>query len=174
MNKKFIVINIFLTFAMGFLIHGIYSWLPSPITSIFPVNESLYEHVKLIFYSPLISSLILYYIFKRKGHIINNYLFGYFVSTIFNIFLFYLIFIPVYREIGENLLVTLIIYFMTICISGYLYYLIINSKNSNKQLHLISLILVIISVITLTYFTYYPMRNEFFRDPRTNIYGIKK
>ena len=67
LNKKFVIINIVLTFAMGFLVHNIYNWLPNVVTSIFPVNESLFEHMKLIYFSPIISSLILYFYFKKKG-----------------------------------------------------------------------------------------------------------
>ena len=173
MNKKFIIINIFLTFALGFLVHAIYSLIPSFITSIFPVNESLYEHVKLIFYSPIISVFVLSFFYKRKGVTINNLIYGLFVSTIFNILLFYIVFLPVYYSIGENLLVTLIIYFITICISNYLYYLIINSHN-RKKANVISLVLIFVIGIILTYFTYYPMKTDFFKDPKENYYGIKK
>ena len=174
MNKKFIIWHIFLTFAFGFLIHGIYSWIPSPITSIFPVNESLFEHVKLIFYSPIFSSIILYFIFKRKGYIINNFLFGLMVSIVFNIFIFYLIFLPIYYEIGENLTITLIIYFISICLSGYMYYLIINGSFDSRKLNVISCIILLLIAIVLTYFTYNPLKIDFFRDPKNNSYGLKK
>ena len=171
--KKFAIINTFLTFFFGFLIHGIYSWYPSVITSIFPVNESLYEHIKLIFYSPIFSSIILYFIFKKKGIPINNLVYGLLVSTLFNIFLFYLIFIPVYRETGENIVITLGIYFITICVSQYLNYLII-CKDNHKLLNIISAVILLIATILLTYLTYHPKKNDFFRDPKTNQYGIKK
>ncbi len=62
-RKKFIVINIFLTFIIGFIVHGMYEWFPCVLTTVFPVNESLYEHMKLIFLSPIISSIILYFYF---------------------------------------------------------------------------------------------------------------
>ena len=84
MNKKFVIINSLLTFVIGFLVHNVYMWLPNIVTTIFPVNESLFEHMKLIYLSPIISSTILYFIFKRKGYIINNLLFGLIISTIFN------------------------------------------------------------------------------------------
>lgn len=174
MNKKYAIINVFLTFIMGFVVHGLYQWFPSIVTSIFPVNESLYEHIKLIFYSPVIASTILYFIFKYKGKKINNFLFGLFTSTIFNIFIFYLVYLPIYKMMGANLLVTLIIYFITIGISQYLNYLIINTKVNYKALNLVSLILLFISVVVLTYFTYNPMKNDFFKDPENNSYGIKK
>ena len=66
MNKKFVIINTILTFAIVFLVHNIYKWIPSVITTIFPVNESLFEHMKLIFISPVISSLSIYLFYKKK------------------------------------------------------------------------------------------------------------
>lgn len=173
MNKKFVMLNAILTFLIGFLVHFIYKWIPSMITTIFPVNESLFEHMKLIFISPIISSLILYFWFKRKRHLINNYLFGLIVSTIFNIIIFYLIYLPLYHAIGESMFMTLTVYFITIILSNYLYYLIIEMKN-NSKLNRISLVLIIIIGFILTYFTYNPLKIDFFRDPKTNQYGISK
>ena len=113
-NKRFIIINIILTFLVSFLVHFIYQWLPSTLTTIFPVNESLFEHMKLIYISPFISSLIIYLYFKRNGYLINNYLFGLIVSTIFNIIIFYLVYLPLYYSIGQSMFMTLSIYFVTI------------------------------------------------------------
>ena len=173
LHKKFIIINIFFTFLMGFLVHNIYSWIPCIITTIFPVNESLFEHMKLIYLSPIISSTILYFFFKHKGYIINNYLFGLIVSAVFNIIIFYLVYLPLYYANGESMVMTLIIYFITIILSNYLYYLIVLIPNSNK-LNKISFIMLIVILAILTYFTYHPLKIDFFRDPKTNIYGISK
>ena len=173
MNKKFIIINIFLTFAIGFLVHNIYHWIPSVITTIFPVNESLFEHMKLIFISPIISCFILYLFFRRKNYHINNYLFGLIVSTIFNIIIFYLVYLPIYYSQGQSMVMTLSIYFITICLSNYLYYLI-TEMNYSKKLNIISLIMIIVICSILTYFTYNPLKIDFFRDPETNTYGILK
>lgn len=173
MNKKFVIINIFLTFAIGFLVHNVYQWLPNIVTTIFPVNESLFEHMKLIYLSPIISSLIIYLFFKRKNYLINNYLFGLIVSTIFNIIIFYLIYLPLYYSIGQSMFMTLTIYFITIIMSNYLYYLIIN-MNYSKKLNVISLIMIIVIGSILTYFTYNPLKIDFFKNPETNTYGIPK
>ena len=173
MNKKFIIYNIILTFLMGFLVHGMYNWFPSPLTTIFPVNESLYEHIKLIFLSPLFSSLILYFWFKRKGLIINNLLFGLLVSTIFNIILFYLIYLPLYNTFGPVMWMTLLLYFITIIASQYLNYLIICMDN-NRKLNIISLIMLIIIMYILVYFTYHPIKIDFFLDSENLYYGIKQ
>ena len=171
MNKKFVMLNTILTFLVSFLVHNIYKWIPSVITSIFPVNESLFEHMKLIYLCPIISSLIIYFYFKKKNQVINNYLFGLIVSTIFNIIIFYLIYLPLYYALGESMFMTLSIYFITIIISNYIYYLIIE-MNNNMQLNTISLVLIIVIGSILTYFTYHPLHIDFFKDPKTNIYGI--
>ena len=173
LNKKFVIYNTFLTFILGFLVHNIYSWIPSFITSIFPVNESLFEHMKLIYFSPIISGAILYFFFRRKGYIINNLLFGLVISTVFNIVIFYLIYTPLYYANGQSMIMTLTIYFITIILSNYLYYLIIEMKNS-KRLNKISFVMIIVIGSILTYFTYHPLKIDFFRDPENNTYGIKK
>jgi len=172
-NKRFVFINAILTFAVSFLVHNIYKWLPSVITTIFPVNESLFEHMKLIFISPIISSVIVYWFFRKKDKIINNYLFGLIVSIIFNIIIFYLVYLPVYYSVGQSMFMTLSIYFITIVMSNYLYYLIIEMKNNHK-LNIISFFVIVVIGGILTYFTYNPIKIDFFRDPITKVYGIPK
>lgn len=173
MNKKFIISNIILTFLISFIVHGLYNFIPSVLTSIFPVNESLYEHVKLIYLSPIISSIILYFYFKIiKGYKVNNFLFGLISSIIFNIIIFYLLYLPFYNMYGAVMWMTLTIYFISLILSGYLYYLIISMDN-NKKLNIISFFLLIIGIFILTYFTYNPLKIDFFLDTTTNSYGIK-
>ena len=173
MEKKFVIYNTILTFIMGFLVHGIYGWFPNTLTSIFPVNESLFEHIKLIYLSPIFSSIILYFYFKKKNYCVSNLLFGLIVSTIFNIIIFYLTYLPLYRTYGAVMWMTLTIYFITIILTNYLYYLIIILPNS-KRLNIISFVMIIVILGILTYFTYHPEKIEFFRDPETHNYGLKK
>lgn len=71
------------------------------------------------------------------------------------------------------MLMTLSIYFITIILSNYLYYLIIEMKN-NSNLNKISLVFILVIGFILTYFTYKPLKIDFFRDPKTNYYGIPK
>ena len=172
LNKRFVIINTFLIFGVGFLVHGLYEWFPCFLTSIFPVNESLYEHIKLIFMSSVIASSILYFVFKSKKIVIHNFATGLLLSTFFNIIIYYLIYLPVYYKYGYNMVFTLIWYFISIIISQYINYLIINRHNWG--FNRLSLFIIIGSVFILTYFTYNPLRIDFFRDPENNTYGIKK
>lgn len=47
------------TLALGVFLHFLYGWLPSPLTAVFsPVRESLWEHVKLLFWPLLLAGLL--------------------------------------------------------------------------------------------------------------------
>ncbi len=173
MKKKYVIINAIVIFLLGFIVHNMYIWIPNFITSIFPVNESLYEHVKLIYLSPIISTVLVSLYFKWKKIKINNLSYGLFISTIFNILFFYMLYLPIYYLLGNSMVMTLIIYFISIIASQYINYLII-SKPNRKNLNILGIVLLIFGIIGLTYFTYHPLKVDFFRDPTNNSYGINK
>ena len=170
--KRMIIIKTITIFFGIFLFHFGYKVFPNFLTSIlFPVNESLFEHLKLIFVTEVIVSLIIYIIYKKKNILINNYFLALFSATIFNIIAFYAIYLPIYYRFGQSLIVTMIIYFITLGISQYLFYRIITrtfKKNYNK----ISLIILLLIWLILIYFTFNPLKNDFFFDPIAEIYGI--
>ena len=65
--KKIKIFIILLSFILSFPIHFIYDLFPCFLTSIIaPVNESIWEHMKIIYTSILLSSIIEYFIFKSK------------------------------------------------------------------------------------------------------------
>lgn len=48
------------TLAMGVLLHFLYDWRPNPVTAVFaPVRESLWEHVKLVFWPLLLAGRLM-------------------------------------------------------------------------------------------------------------------
>lgn len=59
-NKRHLLLAFVLAAAGGALLHFVYQWLPSPLTALFaPVNESLWEHGKLLFWPYLAAALAL-------------------------------------------------------------------------------------------------------------------
>lgn len=172
-NKKVLFIETITIFLGMFLFHNIYNWFPNFLTaSFFPVNESLFEHLKLMFTTQIIISLIIYLILKLKKIKFSNYLLGLLVSTIVTISLFFLIYLPIYNRFGENLFLTMSIYLITLIIGNIIFYLI--SKRKHKfLLNLISLVIISIIAVILIYFTFNPLKNDFFFDSIEEIYGIK-
>ena len=67
--KKIKTIGVYVIFVLSFISHFMYDILPNPLFSIlFPVNESIWEHMKLLVTPVLIFSIIeyiVYYIYKR-------------------------------------------------------------------------------------------------------------
>ena len=172
-NKKVLFIETITIFLSMFLFHNIYNWFPNFLTaSFFPVNESLFEHLKLMFTTQIIISLIIYLILKLKGIKFSNYLLGLLISTIVTISLFFLIYLPIYNRFGENLFLTMSIYLITLIIGNIIFYLISKRKHE-FLLNLISLVIISIIVVILIYFTFNPLKNDFFFDSIEEIYGIK-
>ena len=172
-NKKVLFIETITIFLSMFLFHNIYNWFPNFLTaSFFPVNESLFEHLKLMFTTQIIISLIIYLILKLKRIKFSNYLLGLLVSTIVTISLFFLIYLPIYNRFGKNLFLTMSIYFITLIIGNIIFYLISKRKHE-FLLNGISLVIISIIAVILIYFTFNPLKNDFFFDSIEEIYGIK-
>ena len=68
--KKIKMVSIFGMFALCFLTHFLYNWFPNSLFSIFfPVNESIWEHMKMMTSSILIWSILEYFLYKK--YVIN-------------------------------------------------------------------------------------------------------
>ena len=160
MNFKKILINTIIIFIISSILHFIYDIFPCTITSIFtPVNESIFEHLKLIFTSSLIYSILI----KDKKY--SNY---YLRGIITNIILL-TIYLPFRLISNEILIITLIILFISIFISE----ILITKININTS-KIISILIIIFIYSIFTYLTYYPIKTFIFKDTTNNSYGIKK
>lgn len=170
--KKIKIFDIFLTFGLCFIIHNLYEKIPCFFISIFsPVNESIFEHMKLFNTSLLLTTIFDYIIFKKKNINFNNLFLNLFISIIFSISSYLIIYIPIYNKIGENMIFSISLLFIIICITQYLSYYIYKNKNINI-INYISLIFTILIFILFTYLSYNPIFNYLFFDIINNKYGI--
>ncbi len=173
MLKKWKFISPIILFLISFPIHFLYTLFPNIITSFFaPVNESIFEHMKMIYTTYLIFSLIECIYFKKKQiNVFNKYI-NPFISGIANILIFLIMYLPMRLILNESMIITFIILFISYIITSYISYKIFLSKEiSNKT---IGIILSLIVYIPFIYFTYNPIHNNFFYDTKNEIYGIKK
>ena len=170
--KKSRIISTIVIFLLCFLFHFIYEWIPSSITAIFfPVNESIWEHMKLLFSAVIFYGIIDYIILQKFKIKYNNFFTSLFVSALTIIPIYLIMFLPVYYKIGENMIITIGIMLIAIIISQVISYKILNSKDFDN-LNIVSLILIIISYIIFAYLTYNPIKNELFFDTQEEKYGI--
>lgn len=170
--KKAKIISTLLIFALMSLFHFMYDIFPNTLFAIlFPVNESIFEHIKLIFNTFIIYGIVDYLLLSKFKLQKNNFFLNLLISALTCIVFFLIIWLPIYYKIGENMIVTLIVLFISIVFSQVISNYIL-TKHNNKILNYISIIIIIIIITTFAYFTYYPLYNEFFFDPMKEKYGI--
>ena len=163
-SKKNIFMIIFL-FLLSFLWHFMYDWFPSVLTSIFfPVNESIWEHMKIIFYCLLIGSFL-----EKKG---NNYYLNILVKPLVGVLFYLIIFIPLYLIFGESMVISLSLMLFTYIIMELLGIKI--SKQEELNIKVLPIIIIVLISILFSILTYYPLHNFLFFDSVKLGYGILK
>ena len=166
------ILGIFLVFLLCFPLHFIYDWWPNSLFSIFaPVNESIWEHMKLIFTSYVFYGIFDYLLLKKNKLNFNNFVFQLFIVPIIGIILYLIIFIPLYDNFGENMIISIGLLFIIIIIEEILSYLFLKYKNI-KFNNIIGVIGIIVVYIVFGYLTYKPIDNYLFFDIQESKYGI--
>lgn len=170
--RKYQIFSVVFTFALGTILHFTYEWSgENRIVALFSaINESTWEHLKLLFFPMLLTTIIGLFYFKK---IVPNFLcsktIGILVAICFTVTFFY-----TYTGIlGKNFAVIDIASFFIATILGELvsYVLIVNKYKCNNIVAVGILILLFISFFV---FTYYTPKIGLFKDPVTGKYGINK
>ena len=171
--KLWKIISVILVFLVSSLFHFIYVWMPNFFTSlIFPVNESIWEHNKIIIGAFLVWAIIEKIYYKKR----KNTLWAGFISSLVCAVLVMLIFTPVFFLIlktKDNIIITFIIFLIAIGISEVLNYRILQ-KEYNPKLEKLAIIGFGLVIILNALLTYYPIHTGIFYDYNKLVYGIKK
>ena len=117
-KKRLKIISTILVILFSFLFHSIYDKFPNFITSLFfPVNESIWEHMKMVYLSYVAAYIIeLIIIHKTNMHSFNQKA-SIVISILFNIVIYLALYIPVYNIFGFNEFVTISSYIISIIIT---------------------------------------------------------
>ena len=170
--KKRIIIATIIMFIICFPLHFVYDLIPCSITAIFtPVNESIWEHMKIIVTSYLLYGIIDYMLLSKNGIIRNNFLFQLAFVPILGVLFYLIVYLPIYSLIGENMVVSIGLLFLIYIFMSIISYYFLMEEN-NKVLKIVSIPLIIIVYIIFTYLTYKPPKNYIFYDTVKEIYGI--
>lgn len=152
-------------FLLSFLWHFMYDWFPCVLTSIFfSVNESIWEHMKIIFYVLLIGSIL-----EKKN---NNYYLCLMVKPLVGVLFYLILFIPLYLIFGESMILSLSLMLFTYIIMELLGIKI--SKQEELNIKVLPIIIVILCITLFSMLTYYPLHNFLFFDSVKLGYGILK
>lgn len=158
--KNFKLISIFLIFSLSFITHDLYINNNILLKIFFPIDETIFQHLKMIFSTYMIISLLEYIIMKNQNH--YNLLFSNVIASISCIIIFLIMFLPLYIIFSHKIIITLTLYFISIIISSYISLKISNLTTYNNYYFKFSLFLIIFIYIFFTYFTYFPLNNIFF------------
>lgn len=169
--KKLKIISTIIAFLMCFPLHFLYDLFPCFFTSIFsPVNESIWEHMKLLFGSIMLTGVFQKIYINVKHKSVNNVCISNFLGALLAIPIFLILFLPIYNIIGENMFVAILIMFITIVIVEIISYFIM--KKEPLKLEYITVLFAIAMYILFGILTYYPLKNDLFMDPKTHSYGV--
>ena len=156
----------------GTLLHFTYKFFGENnfVASFSAVNESVWEHLKLLFFPMLLTTIIGYsYIEKNAPNFLCSKALGIITSMLFIIIFFYTYTVIIGKSI---LLIDIASFFVAVILGEYLAYkLMISNLNCNN---IIAIIILTIILICFVVFTYFPPNIEIFRDPVTSEYGITK
>lgn len=167
---KYEFISTFFIIVLGVILHFTYDFFNNNfiIGIISPVNESVWEHLKLLYVPMILTTCIGYFGVTEKN---DNYLcskaLGIICSMLFTIIIFY-----TYSGIlGYNIGIINIIIFILAVIVGQ--YRVIKSLNSSKICYKNkAIIFLIILGILFILFTFNPPNIGLFKDPITMMYGV--
>ena len=169
--KKVKLISVISIFLLSFFFHQLYEWLPNTILAfLLPVNESIWEHLKLIFFTITCWSLFESLLLKNVKH--NNFLLATLINALTTTIIFTIIYLPIYKLIGYNHFITLLIYFITLIIGQYISYYILNMNTTYSKLNKIAPLLILLIIIIFGYLSFKPLKIPLFYDEYQNKYGI--
>lgn len=170
-NKHFIFL-VLAIFIISSAFHFMYNILPNNfIAAFFPVNESIFEHMKMIFNSYIVT-FFLEYLYLRKNNNKFNYIFRLLTSTLSCIFITMILYYPFYYLLGNNFIITMIGYIISIIISVYIANIIYKNTSYDKVIDIISLLIMLFLEFFFIYLTFNPKESQIFIDKVNNKIGI--
>lgn len=170
--KYWEIAGFFLIFSLGALMHFLYVWSgESTLAAIlFPVNESVWEHLKLVFL-PSVGLLFLELIFCRRvsprslvtGKTAGIYLM---CAIIVGGFYFYTLFLE------ENLSIDIFLMALAILAGQLTSYKIAKSGRTGRAAATLSVVLLIVLWLAFLIFTFTPPRLDLFEGAVSGTYGV--
>lgn len=185
-TKKFLFMEILgaiVVSAMAVIFHNLYDLTDRNfyLGLISATNESVFEHIKIIFFPYLIWSIIEYILLKpdeSKKFITIKLIVLCVISSL--VVIFYYTYVGI---IGYNIMALDIASAFIYVIIGFIWsYKWITSKGKkniystdifSNGLYYFSIVLFVISIVSLIYFTINPIKIPLFYDTESKIYGMK-
>lgn len=169
------IIGFIFTIFIGTIFHYIYEWSgQNEVVALFSaVNESVWEHLKLLFFPALIYAIFEYILYGKNY---KNFICAKFISVILGMTFIISAFYIYTGIIGNHIIfIDIIIFIIAVLITYRFSYKAINNDKSYSKNRLIACSIGIMFFIAIFFtFTFNPPKINLFLDTSTNSYGINK
>lgn len=166
MKAKYNIFAFIIIGILGSLNHFVYAWFNYNrfISYFVPVNESTWEHLKLLFFPTMVFSLVEYFFVKKE---IKNYIPSVVISVITGMITIILLFYGYTGVIGYNIdFLNILIFYIGLLVSLIVKNKIIDSEVfSGKASNTLFFSLALIIAIMFISFTYSPPALGIFTPP---------
>jgi hypothetical protein len=158
-------------FLVGAFFHFLFSFTGNwpPAGAIAPVNESVFEHLKMTFWPTLLWAVISYGFLKSTANIFVIAKAAALVTMPLAILALFYGYTAVFEE---SVIIDILIFLAAVAVGQYVNYLILKSNSLPSWLTGLSALLIITLGVQYALFTFYPPHNPLFIDTNTNAYGI--
>ena len=173
--KNYQIFSIIFISILGVLLHFLYELSGENLfVGVFSaVNESVWEHLKLLFFPMLITTIIGYfYVGKDTTNFVCSKTIGMIVAMLFIIIFFY----TYTGVLGKNIdIINIISFFAAVLLGEYISYIgYALIKNNFKCNNIKSIIVLLVLLFCFIVFTFYPPQIGLFKDAVIGQYGIIK
>ena len=167
------IIVILFSLVLGTLLHFTYEWSGENafVGSFSAVNESVWEHLKLVFFPMLIATIVEYFFVKDVS---KNYIeaktIGIFTAIAFIVVAFF----TYSGIIGTSIIVIdILIFIISIILGEYVAYKLMKREDeSTVATEVLSIVILAFLLLCFAIFTYLPPEVNLFRDVTTGVYRI--
>ncbi len=171
--KNWHISGIIFTIIAGTLLHFFYDWSGNweLIGTFSAVNESTWEHLKLIITPMVVFSLVEYFFY---GKLYDGFIMTKLISILLGMGIIIALFYTYSGILGDNYLICDIATFIISVIFSYIfsYNSIMKCRFCFKYSDIIGIAGFIILISCMIIFTFYPPHIALFKDPCNNSYGI--
>ena len=158
-----IIVIIITLVVIGALWHNLYIWTNNNhlVGYIAPINESVWEHLKLIFVPFLLVGLIIWLLVE-----VNNFIFGLAIAMLLAMIFIIIAFYTYTGAFGiENIFIDIVIFIIAIILSVWVAYIIFNADPYPSWTLIIGWIIIIVIAVAIIGFTYHAPAIPLFTSP---------
>ncbi len=161
------------TAVLGTLLHFLYDWTGClAFTPISAVNESTWEHMKILFFPMLFFAILQYFIYGKQ---MRSFWWIQLISISLGVLLVPVLFYTLNGVFGKTPdWLNILLFFLCAGIAYFVAYKLFQAPPCTRLTPIIPIVALSILAVLFIVFTYIPLEIPLFQDPVSRAYGIVK